>query len=118
MYARWKGGRCLVHRGTNSGGASRFFYTAKASWSGRGEDNHHPTVKPQSLVSYLVKLVSRPGDIVFDPFAGSGTMPRVADKLGRRGIGLELKPDYCRMGKNRCFDDAPLLSAGLNHQQN
>ena len=49
--------------------------------------------------------------IVLDPFAGVGTVPLVAHKLGRRGIGLELKPDYCRMARERIIADAPLLSA-------
>jgi len=46
---------------------------------------------------------------VLDPFGGAGTTVLVADKLGRRGIGLELKHDYCRMAERRCYDDAPLL---------
>jgi DNA modification methylase len=48
--------------------------------------------------------------IVLDPFAGAGTTCLVADKVNRRGIGLELKSDYCRMAERRCYDDAPLLS--------
>jgi DNA modification methylase len=47
--------------------------------------------------------------IVLDPFAGAGTTALVADKLNRRGIGLELKSEYCQMAHHRCFDDAPLL---------
>ncbi len=49
--------------------------------------------------------------VVLDPFSGAGTVPLVADKLNRRGIGLELKIDYCRMAHDRCYDDAPLLAA-------
>jgi DNA modification methylase len=48
--------------------------------------------------------------VVLDPFSGAGTVPLVADKLNRRGIGLELKADYCRMASRRCYDDAPLLA--------
>jgi DNA modification methylase len=51
--------------------------------------------------------------IVLDPFSGAGTVPLVADKLNRRGIGLELKADYCRMAKHRCYDDAPLFAGAL-----
>jgi hypothetical protein len=47
---------------------------------------------------------------VLDPFAGAGTTSLVADKLNRRGIGLELKAEYCQMAHRRCFDDAPLLT--------
>jgi DNA modification methylase len=46
---------------------------------------------------------------VLDPFGGAGTTVLVADKLGRRGIGLELKNDYCKLAERRCYDDAPLL---------
>jgi DNA modification methylase len=48
--------------------------------------------------------------VVLDPFSGAGTTALVADKLGRFGIGLELKLDYCQMASRRCYDDAPLLS--------
>jgi DNA modification methylase len=48
--------------------------------------------------------------IVLDPFAGAGTTVLVADKLNRRGIGLELKAEYCEMAHHRCFEDAPLLT--------
>ena len=54
-------------------GASRFFYVSKASKKERGEFNNHPTVKPLDLMRYLVRLVTPPGGIVLDPFAGSGT---------------------------------------------
>jgi len=48
--------------------------------------------------------------IVFDQFSGAGTTALVADKLGRIGIGLDLKFDYCRMAQNRIYKDAPLLA--------
>ena len=50
------------------------------------------------------------GGIVLDPFGGAGTTALVADKLGRHGIGLELKRDYCEMAYRRCFNSAPMLS--------
>lgn len=110
VYAGWKGEQCLVHRGTDSGGASRFFYTAKADKTDRGEGNNHPTVKPQDLIEYLIKLVSRPGAIILDPFSGSGTTALVADKMNRIGIGMDLERKYCELGNRRCYDDAPLLA--------
>ncbi len=90
--------------------ASRFFYTAKADKTDRGEGNTHPTVKPQDLIEYLIKLVSKPGAIILDPFSGSGTVALVADKMNRRGIGMDLDLKYCQLGNRRCFDDAPLLN--------
>ena len=55
------------------GGASRFFYVAKAGRADRGAGNTHPTVKPVEIMRWLVRLVTPPGGHVLDPFAGSGT---------------------------------------------
>ena len=57
----------------DSGLAARFFYCAKASKSDRGEGNDWPTVKPVSLMRYLVRLVTPKGGVCLDPFCGSGT---------------------------------------------
>src|SRR5690606_38007619 len=73
----------------DSGGASRFFYCAKASRKERGEFNKHPTVKPIALMEYLIKLVTPPEGIVLDPFLGSGTTALAALNLGRFFIGIE-----------------------------
>jgi len=50
-------------------------------------------VFPEELVSRLVRLYSFEGDVVLDPFLGSGTTVAVAKKLGRRGVGYEINPD-------------------------
>lgn len=55
----------------------------------------HPTMKPVELVARCVRNSSRPGDLVLDPFAGSGTTLIAAETLGRRGRGIELDPGYC-----------------------
>jgi site-specific DNA-methyltransferase (adenine-specific) len=47
---------------------------------------------------------------VLDPFSGAGTTVLVADRLRRHGVGLELKAEYTRMGRDRVFNDAPLLA--------
>ena len=77
------------------GGASRFFYCAKASKSERGIGNNHPTVKPLKLMQYLVKLITPPNGIVLDPFIGSGTTAIARQKLGVRCIGIEREKEYC-----------------------
>lgn len=59
-----------------------------------GNSREHPTQKPQQLMSHLVKLCSREGNTVLDPFMGSGTTLVAAELLGRRGIGIELSPEY------------------------
>ncbi len=82
----------------DSGNASRFFksiiYQAKASKSGRGEDNNHPTVKPIALMEYLIKMVTPKGGTVLDPFAGSGTTLLAAKELGYEYIGIEKEKEY------------------------
>jgi len=131
-------------RNSSKGGASRFFYCAKASKSernygceemeeknmryednrpnsmeifsnqytessgnptGRGithpRANNHPTVKPIKLMEYLVKLVSKEGSTVLDPFLGSGTTAIACEKLGRKWIGIEREEDYIKIAKAR-----------------
>jgi site-specific DNA-methyltransferase (adenine-specific) len=59
------------------------------------ENTDHPTQKPEKLIAKLVLASSRPRDVVFDPFLGSGTTAVVAKKLGRQYCGVELDRDYC-----------------------
>lgn len=90
---------------SNSGGASRFFYCAKSSTSERNkgcETNGHPTVKPLSLMRYIIKLLAPPGDpILLDPFAGSGSTLCAAAQLGIRAIGIEKEEEYCDIVRKR-----------------
>lgn len=89
-------------RGHNDfGGASRFFYCAKASKKERGEGNNHPTVKPIKLIEYLVKLITPPDGISLDPFMGSGTHALVCKKLNRNYIGFEISKEYCDIAEKR-----------------
>lgn len=81
----------------DSGGASRFFYCAKASKSERGAGNTHPTVKPIALMRWIVRLVTPPGGIVLDPFAGSGTTGLAARAEGMSAILVEREPAYARI---------------------
>jgi DNA modification methylase len=97
-----KSSKNLPRTGYNdSGGASRFFYEAKASRKERGEFNKHPTVKPIALMEYLIKLVTPPEGIVLDPFLGSGTTALAALNLGRFFIGIELNEEYCEIARRR-----------------
>ena len=118
----------------DSGGASRFFYVAKASKRDRNQGldelearfaptmndgiggkehnpetatpkrNFHPTVKPTTLMRYLVKLVTPPGGTVLDPFTGSGSTGKAAILEGFQFIGVELTEDYL-----------PIIEGRLNH---
>jgi len=59
------------------------------------ENTDHPTQKPEKLMAKLLLASSNPGDVVFDPFLGSGTSAVVAYKLGRHFVGIELNQEYC-----------------------
>lgn len=85
----------------DKGGASRFFYCAKASTKERGKGNLHATVKPIALCEYLIKLVSKPGQVILDPFAGSMTIPLAAIGTGRKCIAIEKSEEYCQFWRNR-----------------
>ena len=116
----------------DTGGASRFFYVAKASRRERnaGLDgmperftatmnngigarehdpsdprahtaNHHPTVKPITLMRWLVRLVTPPGGLILDPFAGSGSTGCAAVLEGFRFVGIEQDAEYAEIAERR-----------------
>jgi len=115
--------RDITERGyDDSGGASRFFYVAKASrderfaycqdcdevipqkeWSKHKEHKviFHTTVKPLKLMEYLVRLITPPDGIVLDPFFGTGTTGVACLKRGFRFIGIEIDPIYCKIAEHR-----------------
>lgn len=63
--------------------------------------NTHATVKPLQLMSYLITLGSREGDIILDPFLGSGTTACAAKMLGRKYIGIEREEEYVKIAEAR-----------------
>lgn len=65
------------------------------------ENTDHPTQKPEKLLARIILASSRPGDLVFDPFLGSGTTSVVARKLGRRYLGVEIDEYYCCLAEKR-----------------
>jgi len=69
-------------------------------WS-MAENTAHPTQKPEKLIAKLVLASSNLGDLVLDPFSGSGTTGVVAKKLGRKFIDLEQNPLYCAWAEKR-----------------
>ena len=68
-----------------------------------GESNNlgHPAVFPYALAQDHIASWSNPGDLVLDPFCGSGTTLKAAKALGRRFLGLEINPEYCAMAELR-----------------
>lgn len=73
----------------------------KPSQAERGEDNDHITVKPVKLMRHLVELFSIPGQIVLDPFLGSGSTGVAAVAAGRRFLGFELEAKFARLSRLR-----------------
>jgi len=81
-----------------------FMIVPKASKSEKNkglDKNFHPTVKPISLMSYLVTLGSREGEVVLDPFVGSGTTCIAAKLLNRNYIGMEMNDEYVVIAEER-----------------
>lgn len=65
------------------------------------ENTDHPTQKPEKLIAKLILASSQTGDVVLDPFLGSGTTSAVAKKLGRRFVGIEIDEFYCCLAARR-----------------
>jgi len=65
------------------------------------ENTDHPTQKPEKLLAKVILASTRPQDVVFDPFLGSGTTAVVAKKLGRNFYGIELEEEYCCLAAKR-----------------
>lgn len=72
--------------------------------------NIHPTCKPIKLMSYLISLFSREGDVILDPFCGSGTTLIAVKMLNRNPIGIEINKEYIEIANQR------LSSTIINHQ--
>jgi len=89
-------GEAQPPRSKDPGGASRFFYVAKAPKSERPvvDGVAHPTVKPLSIAQWLVRLVTPPGGTVLEPFAGSGTTVEAAMREGFHVVAVEREADY------------------------
>ena len=106
---------CTSGRGANAGDlgntgtASRFFFSAKADAADRA-GSFHPTVKPQALMSWLVKLTCPAGGLVLDPFAGTGSTGLAADQLGMDAILVERDQTYAADALRKISADGGLFS--------
>lgn len=67
----------------------------------------HPTPKPLWMMEKLIKVSSKEGDLILDPFMGSGTTAIAAKKLNRNYIGIELNKDYCKLAELRIKKECP-----------
>lgn len=73
----------------------------------------HPTQKPEALLHRLLIASTKTGDVVLDPFFGTGTTGAVAKRLGRRYIGIERDPDYAKAAQERIAKVTPLPPSAL-----
>jgi site-specific DNA-methyltransferase (adenine-specific) len=87
----------------------------RSAWNGHGAHGNyvmriaspegHPTAKPLPLLSDLVRKFTQPGDLILDPWAGSGTTGRAAKDEGRRSLLIEAREDYCDLIARRLTQD-------------
>jgi len=82
----------------------KYFYAPRATRKEKGEDNNHPTVKPVSLMEYLIRVYSPAGSIVLDPFCGSGSTGVAALNVNRDFYGIEIDSNYAAIAERRCAD--------------
>lgn len=83
----------------------------------RGGTKAHPTQKPEALLYRILLACTNPGDVVLDPFFGTGTTGAVAKRLGRNWIGCERDPIYCEVAEERIAAALPLDESGLKTMQ-
>lgn len=79
--------------------------TAMGTFEQKGvqpQRNHHPTVKPVNVMRWLIAAATNPGDLVLDPFTGSGTTGIAAILEGRDFHGIEMEPEYAAIADCRC----------------
>jgi site-specific DNA-methyltransferase (adenine-specific) len=83
--------------GANPGDVWQFSHVHYCS----AERENHPTQKPEALMERIIRASSNPGDLVLDPFVGSGTTCKVAEVLQRNWIGIDINPEYIAMSQKR-----------------
>lgn len=107
---------------SNLPGQARVF---RHVWNGlhrdseRGVVREHPTQKPVALMEWIIARWSKPGDVVLDPYLGSGTTAIAAKRLGRHFLGFEISPEYCEVSRRRlaAIDAQPTLFAPPAEQE-
>jgi len=87
--------------------------TGEERLKGRDGKKLHPTQKPEALLARVILSSSRPGDVVLDPFCGTGTTGAAAKRLGRRFIGIERDAAYAAAAEARISGTEPLPEATL-----
>lgn len=86
---------------------NRDWYVSRTPNFGLGRKSiDHPCPRPVDAVRYLIQLVVPPNGSVLDPFLGSGTTLRAAKDLGRRGVGIEINPRWCKVAADRMSQES------------
>jgi DNA modification methylase len=80
----------------------KYFYAPRATRKEKGEYNDHPTVKPISLMSYIVRIYAPEGSTVIDPFCGSGTTGVASISEKRDFVGIDMSAEYVTIANKRC----------------
>lgn len=90
---------------TNLGGALRMYRQCWRGFARAGSDGQgphlHPTQKPVALMEWIIDRWTQPGDLILDPYMGSGPIPRACKNLGRRCIAIEIEERYCEIAARR-----------------
>jgi site-specific DNA-methyltransferase (adenine-specific) len=89
---------------TNLGGPARLFthkWRGMIKASERNERRQHPTQKPVALMEWILNRWTHPGELILDPYMGSGPVLKAAKNLGRRVIGIEIEERYCEIAAKR-----------------
>lgn len=76
------------------------FYVSGANKADK-DDYEHPTIKPLELVKRHIEHSTQPGDVILDPFMGSGTTAVACKELGRHFLGFEINPEYHKIATDR-----------------
>ncbi len=99
---------------TNLGGPVRVIshlWMGMLKASERDERRVHPTQKPVAVMARIISDHTHPGDLVLDPYMGSGPVLKAAQMLGRRAIGIEIEERYCEIAAKRLQQDVLPLDA-------
>ncbi len=79
----------------------------------RANKKHHPAEFPEEIPKRLIKLYTYIGDIILDPFVGSGTTAIACEKINRRWIGIDISQKYCEVAKKRIIEEALKMNKSL-----
>jgi hypothetical protein len=99
---------------TNLGGPARLIpqrWMGVLRMSEHGQRRVHPTQKPIALMARIIQLYTDPGDLILDPYAGSGSVGVACVQTGRRFLGVEIVPEYAAVARARLEAAQPALAA-------